>query len=100
MAVSQRYLCGVPKQRCMGGAVSMLPGMRGFRSHSSREEAFRCMVRYLESQGYERIGSREFRKEGQPVRVLTKKSRFGARLRAGKEGRFMPKERPSGVVIG
>jgi len=47
-------------------------------------------VRYLINvEGYEQIGPREFQKDGHPVRVLTKKMRFGGRLRPGKAGRVM-----------
>jgi len=51
---------------------------------------------------YEDIGGRCFRPpDGGPIRMLTKKSRFGASLRLGKLGeRWMPKSRGrSGVVI-
>lgn len=58
-------------------------------------------MRYLQRQGYERVGPREFAApDGGPVRVLTKKCRFGARLRPGKEhARFMPSVKEGGVVI-
>lgn len=91
-------LCGVPNAFCCGSKYTtdqMLPP----KCHGSHIEAFRCMKRYLCNHlGYEQIGSREFRPvNGGPVRVLTKKTRFGARLRAGKLGeRFMPEDRVAG----
>jgi hypothetical protein len=59
---------------------------RGVKVHATPQEAFACHARYLISQGYTRLGQREFHKEGEPIRVLTKKSRFGGILRGGKKG--------------
>lgn len=95
-----RWLCGVPIQYCQGAATKTSSGLRIDKSHSSPHEAFRCMSHYLVSvEGYEQIGGREFRKEGHPIRVLTKKTRFGARLRTGKnQERMMPEN--NAVIIG
>lgn len=102
--MAERVLCGVPNTDCTGSAYitqQQIPP----KAHGSRGEAFRCMTRYLMSQGYERIGQREFRPpNGGCILVLTKKSRFGGRLRTGKraEGgtstsRFMP-DRGAGLI--
>jgi hypothetical protein len=58
------------------------------RAHTSPEGAFNCHARHLvNDKGYEQIGPREFREpNGGPIRVLTKKSRFGGVLRGGKRG--------------
>lgn len=50
------------------------------------------MRSFLLSRGYTQISQREFEPpDGGPVRVLSKKSHYGERLRLGKEGgRHMP----------
>ena len=84
-----RYRCGTPIAHCSGSKFLQADALKE-KSHSSRTESFNCYKNYLTKiEGYTQIGSREFRKEGHPVRVLTKKIRFGARLRPGKEGRVM-----------
>jgi len=95
-------LCGVPEGSCTGSKYTTdqkLPA----KGHSTHEEAFRCMRRYLTSTGWTQDGlsSREFRPpegvNGGYVRILTKKTRYGARLRWGKLGeRFMPEGREQG----
>lgn len=78
---------------------------KGLREHGSPIEAFRCHRDYLISQGYQRVDSRAFQPppgpdgEPQPIRVLTKRSRFGARMRPGKGQRHMPSVRTGGVVV-
>jgi hypothetical protein len=106
MSTKFKILCGTPNRDCTGGRYvtdQLLPS----KAHGNRDEAFRCKVRYLKLQGYEQIGPREFRPpNGGPIEVLTKRSRFGARLRQGKtsEGgtissaRFQP-ERGAGTII-
>ena len=102
--MAYRVLCGVPNVSCTGSAYitkQQIPP----KAHGSRDEAFRCMVKYLKSEGYERIGPREFRPPGGGyIKVLNKKSRFGGLLRTGKraEGgttssRFMP-DRGAGII--
>ena len=97
MSTRRVVLCGVPSQYCTGGKYSTDQNLPD-RCHSSSTEAFRCMKRYLLLQGYEQIGPREFRPpDGGPIRVLRKRTKFGASLRAGKGGdRFMPDEKISG----
>jgi len=80
----RRYLCGVPREHCRGALVTA-PHKAGMKVHGSSTEAFNCMTKYLLKQGYTRVGGREFRPpNGGPIRVLTKKSRFGGALRRGK----------------
>ncbi len=102
MSRRNRWLCQTPPHLCRGSKTVIAPALAGRPSHASPEEAFRCYVAYLLSQGYKRAGSREFAPpDDGPVLVLTKKSRYGARLRAGKEGRVMPGEPfNDGVIIG
>jgi len=101
-------LCGTPQEHCSGGKVPTNAFMRQThpKAHSSHSEAYRCHRRWLvDVLGYTDIGSRTFRPppgvNGGYLKVLTKKSRFGARMRLGKLGeRWMPKDRGrSGVVV-
>jgi len=95
-------LCGTPDNECSGGNMRTSNSYRGLRkAHGSHTEAFNCYKKYLLKQGYEQIGSREFRPpDGGPIRVLTKKSRFGGKMRKGKLGeRWMPKDHTSGLII-
>lgn len=99
--MSSRYLCGVPDTDCCGGKTLYGKNMAlPPKSHASREEAFRCAASYLRKQDYSQEGldARAFRPpDNGPVLILSKKSKFGARLRGGKRGgdsaggsRFMP----------
>jgi len=102
----RRYTCGVPKEQCSGSLDLTINIPSLSKVHSSPKEAFACHARWLTRQGYKQIGSREFDLgDGSPVRVLTKKSRFGGVLRGGKRGqiaktkRLVPRhEALSGVV--
>jgi hypothetical protein len=90
--MANKWLCGTPSHECTGGGAVLAPGIAAHVSkvHNSPSEAFRCYVRWLKSQGYEAVGQREFRPpDGGPILVLTKKCRFGGRLRSGKMGRYM-----------
>jgi hypothetical protein len=80
---SYRYLCGTPKNSCCGSLTPV--GKNAHGAHSSPQEAFQCHKRYLISQGFEQVGSRDFKdpKTGY-IRVLTKACRFGSKLRVGK----------------
>lgn len=103
MSRKYRVLCGTPLVHCQGSSYTTDQALPK-KSHSSHLEAFKCYANYLmKVEGYTQIGPREFRKDGHPVRVLTKKTRFGGRLRAGKEGsRYMPagKRHTRGLIIG
>lgn len=78
----RRYLCGV-KEGCSAPKLET-PLAQPMRLHSSPEEAFECKVAELINQGYTRIGGREFSKNGGPILVITKRSRFGGMMRMGK----------------
>ena len=84
------YACGTPKQECDGSPMkhnAMLASQ--MKLHGERLQAFNCMKRWLLRQGYKQVGNREFQLGDGPIRVLTKKSSYGKRLRPGKEGRVM-----------
>lgn len=93
----RRYLCGVEYSECSGSYVTTPSGPR--KAHGSSEEAFKCMAAYLLRQGFTQVGGREFAAPNNgPIRVLTKKSRFGFPLRPGKENRWMHRRFPGGGV--
>lgn len=98
-----RYLCGTPGEKCTGPLAKLSNSLKakGYHDHGSPSEAFNCHRRYLISEGYELTGSRELRApDGSGIRVLTKKIRFGAKMRPGKEGqRNMPNVRHGFVCI-
>lgn len=96
-----RYVCGVPKEYCVGSMTGASGGLhKGCKMHGTPQEAFKCHAKYLVSQGYVQVGSREFAAPNNgPIRVLTKKSRFGSRCRGGKGERFMPEKQVGGHVI-
>lgn len=109
--MSRRYkiLCGVPDYHCQGGILSTDQQLGTKKAHGSHEDAFRCYARYLvKVLGFTRVGAREFQNPNNgPIRVLTKKSRFGTRLMAGKGGdkgsRYMPRLEEAGnrgVIVG
>ncbi len=100
MSTGYKVLCGVPEPSCTGGRY-ITEQQLSKKAHTTHEEAFKCMVRYLMNKGYTRLGSRMFSApDGGPIEVLTKRSRFGARLRSGKEQqRYMPKF-GHGVIVG
>ena len=98
--MSSKFLCGVPGDQCCGYySVTNKSLGNSVKTHPTAEEAFACHAKHLINQKFIQIGAREFvdPKTGY-VRVLTKKSKFGAKLRQGKSGekstssgrRFMP----------
>jgi hypothetical protein len=96
------HLCGVPKDDCDGTFTKTSSGLGAAqKAHTLPREAFACMKRFLLRQGYVQVGQREFAPpDGGPVRVLTKQSRYGGRLRRGKEGtRRMPVLRGGGIAF-
>jgi hypothetical protein len=97
----KRRLCGVPSHECCGSAGKLSPGLTsGLKSHATPEDAFQCHRAWLLRQGYRQVGGREFEApDTGRVVVLTKRRRFGAVLRGGKEGRFMPGHFLGGCVI-
>ena len=99
-----KYLCGTPDNKCRGSLTQLASCQGHTKSHSSTDEAFRCYAAYLIGEGYTQVGSREFAApNGGPVLVLTKKSRFGARLRKGKnvegKGSRFTTQRTGGTII-
>ena len=99
MSRQYRVLCGVPKEHCNGGKLVSDQVFQTDKCHSSHEDAFRCMAKYLTSVlGYKRLNGRDFEPpDGGPIRTLTKKMRFGGLLVFGKEhSRFMPERRNVG----
>src|SRR5688572_8659902 len=83
------FLCCTPRNHCRGAVAALSAGLekRGLKKHGTRQECFECYSAYLINiEGYEKISSREFRKEGQPILVLSKVAHHGARLRMGKGG--------------
>src|SRR5262245_54466301 len=98
----KRRLCGVPPHECSGTASRHSPALpAGIKSHATPEEAFGCHRAWLLRQGYRQVGGRELQSpyDGRIV-VLTKKRRFGAVLRGGKEERHMPALFLGGTIIG
>jgi len=96
------YLCGTPKENCSGGLAQLSNGLkgRGLCGHPSPSEAFKCHRNYLVKTGWEQLSSREFRpKDGGPIRILTKQSRFGAKMRPGKGMRSMPSKPRTGHSV-
>jgi hypothetical protein len=97
MSTRYRILCGVPEEECTGGKFQTDQRLGTKKAHTSRKGAFDCRARWLRSQGYEQVGSREFKPpDGGPRLILSKKSKFGGFLRLGKEGRFTPDNRRRG----
>ena len=97
---TKAYTCGVPELECSGGKKMVGSSME--KLHGGRDEAFKCHVRYLLSQGFTRQGQREFKNpENGRIRVLTKKSRFGQVFYYTKEKtRYMRPHGKQGHVAG
>lgn len=95
-----KYSCGVLSEFCTGGLTQVSSGLKkSGKTHSSPQEAFKCYARWLIRQGYKQVGPREFCNGDGPILVLTKKSRFGSRLRGGKGDRQIPSVTPGGHII-
>lgn len=112
----KRFLCGTPNDSCVGAITQLNAGIRSrSKAHATREDAFKCYQKWLLSQGYKKVGGREFAPpEGVDdgyITLLNKKSKFGAIMRQGKAGskslsgvnRFVPKHSGkrmgSGLII-
>jgi hypothetical protein len=97
-------ICQTPDQHCGAAVVQVNARMgKSAKAHGSSTEAFLCYKRYLVNVcGYTQIGGREFRPpDGGPILVLTKKIRYGARLRGGKQGRYQPDDPHfAGTIVG
>lgn len=99
MSSRYRVLCGVPKEYCSGSKLSTDQAFPTDKCHSSHTEAYRCMARYLvKVLKYTALRNHSFAPpDGGPVRILTKRSRYGGLLIFGKEHtRFMPEKRRQG----
>lgn len=105
-----RYVCQTPQSDCDGGKTGTSQGLNrkdSMKAHGTPEEAFRCYARYLQSQGYNRLSSREYQRPGEPIELLTKPCRYGAPLRKGKNElkgkggkRYMPAIVKGGIIRG
>lgn len=103
------YLCPTPHAHCLGSLAVLSSSLdkKHLKKHNSPDEAKRCYTRYLVGiLGCERLTASEYRHPNGPIEVLTKTSRFGARLRTGKHGetgqgksRGMPAVVTGGVII-
>lgn len=95
------YLCGVDREHCTGTLTALNHGLEKLelKVHSSTTESYNCKKHSLLKQGYTQIDSRAFQPPGGgPIQVLTKKIRFGGKMRNGKEGtRVMPHKRGGGI---
>ena len=79
----RRHICGTPRESCTGNPSTVDKESVG--THATANEAFECHRQYLISLGFTPIGMRELIDPADGyVRVLTKKIRFGARVRRGK----------------
>ncbi len=116
---SYKYACGTPREECGGStsgtSKSLSMGGQGMRLHQTSEQAFNCCKRFLLRTGWTQNDSRSFapprgpngepllkHPDGEPLienRILTKKSRFGSKLRPGKAGRNMSSVHTGGIVI-
>ena len=102
----RKYVCPTPKHECNGTTFRATNiGLRqSIKAHNTPEEAFRCYVAHLKKQGYKQTGARTFQREGEPVKILTKKSKFGAVLRGGKMSkdtgrRVVPYNMLTGIIV-
>lgn len=101
MSRRRKVLCGTPTEECTGSSFVTDQKLSSKKAHPTHEEAFDCHASYLVRAGFKRLGMREFQSpDGGPIRMLTKKSRFGGRLRSGKEGTRYQPERGAGLIIG
>ena len=96
-----KHVCGTPKEFCGGSNTNVNHGLGGvIKTHNSPEDAFVCYKRYLIKQGYTATGSQTFAApNGGPVLILTKKGRFGAKLRTGKEATRNMSMKHCGVIF-
>ncbi len=104
MSGKMKHACGVPESECLGTYTAT--NLRNAKLHATQLEAFKCHAKHLLSQGFVQVGPREFAspKDG-PIRVLTKKCRFGAPYRQGKNNdkagnRYINKRSGKGVKGG
>lgn len=98
---TSRWMCGVDKGICTGSTL-VAGGHLGkvIQAHGDPAQAFKCKRRSLLLQGYTQIGPREFCKDGGPILVLNKKTRFGFRVRWAKDkSRYLAVKSDKGAII-
>ena len=80
------YVCPVPKKNCNGKPTDKDGGL----FHRDLKELMECKERHLKSQGYIKVGTREWKdpKDGR-ILMLSRKPGRRAKCRKGKEGRGM-----------
>ena len=79
----RRHICGTPREGCTGTLSTV--DKEGIGTHATAQEAFECHRQFLIARGFVPVGARELIDPADGcVRVLTKKIRFGARVRRGK----------------
>ena len=106
MSSQYRVLCGTPEDHCFGTKLITDQQLHTAKCHMNHSDAFRCYAHYLvHVLGFTRLSSREFQNpDGGPIRILTRQSKFGSKLKTGKlQERFMPEDRQvgnRGVIIG
>lgn len=96
--IPYKYACGVHED-CTGERGALSSGLQGagIRLHDSPESAFACMKASLLRQGYTQLDGRAFSPpDSGEVRILTRPSKFGARLQGGKGRRWMSNAKARG----
>jgi len=95
MSTKQRILCGTPELECTGGKLVTDQNFKARKYHPDRESAMQCHRNWLKKIGFKQLSSRELANpENGRIRILPKRTRFGGRLRTGKEGsRYMPNDK-------
>jgi hypothetical protein len=73
--------------------------LKNAKVHASTQAAFECYCRYLEKTGHVRLSMREYRQPAGGVLLLTKRSRFGTKVRLGKEGNRYMVLRHNGCIV-
>lgn len=92
------YACMTPNKECGGKTTKFSNGIKNApKTHGTPQEAQKCHIRYLLSQGYVKLGPRELWKEGEPILLLNKASK-ACRLRGGKIDRMMGRELTGGMI--
>jgi hypothetical protein len=90
-----KFLCPTPREHCTGKLVSMNNFFthhkpQNAKVHGTPQSAFECYCHYLEMTGHVRLSQREYRQPQGGILLLTRQTRFGTKVRLGKEGtRYM-----------
>ena len=100
---ANKFLCPTPREECTGKTVSMnnfFCQSKNAKVHASPQAAFTCYCHYLDKTGHERLSVREYRRpNGGGILLLTKQSRFGTKVRLGKEGNRYMVLKHSGCIV-